>query len=260
MPSRRSNLRRLTQDTDDNPVFLPEEEAVPLLEKSPVTGGYRMPWGSNYTFLVRLEAGEGKYLQAIYKPRDGERPLYDYPNGTLYLREHATFVLSQALGWPNIPHTLVREGPYGVGSMQLFIDCDPDITYFDLFEKREEEFLKFALFDVVVNNGDRKAGHCIIGDDERLWSIDHGLTFHTIFKLRTVMLEYWGKPIPEPLVDDLKRLMQKLRSSSDSLTIQLSTLIDTTEIQALMQRVDALIKEPTLPVMDPYQDVPWPWV
>ena len=125
---------------------------------------------------------------------------------------------------------------------------------------REEDFLKFALFDVVVNNGDRKAGHCIIGEDERLWSIDHGLTFHTIFKLRTVMLEYWGKPIPDPLIEDLKGLMQKLRSSSDSLTVQLSTLIDTTEIQALMQRLDALIKEPTLPVMDPYQDVPWPWV
>ena len=144
--------------------------------------------------------------------------------------------------------------------MQLYIDCDPDITYFDLFEKREEDFLKFALFDVVVNNGDRKAGHCIIGEDERLWSIDHGLTFHTIFKLRTVMLEYWGKPIPDPLIEDLKRLMQRLRSSSDSLTVQLSTLIYTTEIQAMMQRVDALIKEPTLPVMDPYQDVPWPWV
>lgn len=260
MSSRRRNPRRLTHDTEDTPVFLSDEEAIPLLETSEVTGGYRLPWGSNYTFLVRLQAGEGKYLQAIYKPRDGERPLYDYPNGTLYLREHATFVLSQALGWPNIPQTLVREGPYGIGSMQLYVECDPEITYFDLFEKRTDEFLKFALFDVVVNNGDRKAGHCLLGDDERIWSIDHGLTFHPIFKLRTVMLEYWGKPIPDPLLEDLKVLMGRLRSSSDSLTTQLTKLVDTHEIHALMERVDALIKEPTLPVMDPYRDVPWPWV
>lgn len=260
MRSRRRNLRRLTQDTDDTPVILPEAEAIPLLETSAVTGGHRMPWGSNYTFLVRLDAGQGKYLQAIYKPRDGERPLYDYPQGTLYLREHATFILSRALGWPNVPYTLVREGPYGVGSMQLYIDCDPEITYFDLFEERPEVFLKFALFDVIVNNGDRKAGHCILGEDERIWSIDHGLTFHPIFKLRTVMMEYWGKPIPEALVEEIEGLLQRLRSPADSLTTQLSALVSAQELQALTQRLEALIKEPKLPVMDPYRDIPWPWV
>ncbi|MDA0769065.1 MAG: SCO1664 family protein [Chloroflexi bacterium] len=260
MPSRRRNPRQPTHDTDDLPITLPEEEAIPLLASGEVIGGFRMAWGSNYTFLVRLQAGEGKYLQAIYKPRDGERPLYDYPHGTLYQREHATFILSRALGWPNIPYTLVREGPYGIGSMQHYVECDPDITYFDLFEERAEEFLKFALFDVVVNNGDRKAGHCLLGEDGRIWSIDHGLTFHPIFKLRTVMLEYWGKAIPEPLVEDLKILMQRLRLPTDSLTAQLSTMVAKQEIQALMQRVDALIKEPKLPVLDPYHDVPWPWV
>ena len=144
-----------------------EADAIPLLESAEVIGGYRMPYGSNYTFMVHLDAGEGKCIRAIYKPRDGERPLYDYPSGTLYQRERATFVLSRALGWPKVPYTLVREGPYGIGSMQMYIDCDPDITYFSLIEENAEELAKFAVFDLVVNNGDRKAGHCIRDDAGR---------------------------------------------------------------------------------------------
>lgn len=219
-----------------------------------------MPWGSNYTFFVRIAAGEGQYIRAIYKPRDGERPLYDYPSGTLYQREYATFILSEALGWPNIPHTLIREGPYGIGSMQLYVECDPEITYFNLVEDKAEDFQKFAIFDLVVNNGDRKAGHCLLGEDGRVWSIDHGLTFHTILKLRTVMLEFWGQPIPDHLAKDVESLLEKLETPSDSLTCKLGDLIAPQEIQALISRLEFLLQERKLPNLDPYRDVPWPWV
>ncbi len=237
-----------------------EADAIPLLESAEVIGGYRMPYGSNYTFMVHLDAGEGKCIRAIYKPRDGERPLYDYPSGTLYQRERATFVLSRALGWPKVPYTLVREGPYGIGSMQMYIDCDPDITYFSLIEENAEELAKFAVFDLVVNNGDRKAGHCLRDDAGDIWSIDHGLTFHPQFKLRTVMVEFWGKPIPEGLTGDLEDLLAALQSPTENLPYILGELIDTREMHALMQRLEIILKQGNLPVLDPYRNVPWPWV
>lgn len=237
-----------------------ERRALPLLESAPVIGGYRMPYGSNYTFLVHLDAGDGNCIRAIYKPRDGERPLYDYPRGTLYQRERATFILSRALGWPNVPYTLLREGPYGIGSMQMYIDCDPDTTYFDLIENNPDELAKFAVFDLVVNNGDRKAGHCLQDDQGALWSIDHGLTFHPAFKLRTVMVEFWGKPIPDALAADLERLLATLESPADDLPRLLADLITPQEMQSLTQRLEFAIQRRALPMLDPYRNVPWPWV
>lgn len=237
-----------------------ETDAVPLLESADVIGGYRMPYGSNYTFMVHLDAGEGKCIRAIYKPRDGERPLYDYPGGTLYQREHATFILSRALGWPNVPYTLVRDGPYGIGSMQMFVECDPDITYFSLIEENADELMKFAVFDLVVNNGDRKAGHCLQDDAGAIWSIDHGLTFHPLFKLRTVMVEFWGKPIPEALAADLESLLATLQSPTENLPYILGELIDTDEMRALHKRLEIAIDRRELPLLDPYRNVPWPWV
>lgn len=237
-----------------------ERRALPLLESAPVIGGYRMPYGSNYTFMVHLDAGDGNCIRAIYKPRDGERPLYDYPRGTLYQRERATFILSRALGWPNVPYTLLREGPYGIGSMQMYIDCDPDTTYFDLIESNPDELAKFAVFDLVVNNGDRKAGHCLQDDRGALWSIDHGLTFHPAFKLRTVMVEFWGKPIPDALAADLERLLATLESPADDLPRLLADLITPQEMQSLTQRLEFAIQRRTLPILDPYRNVPWPWV
>jgi uncharacterized repeat protein (TIGR03843 family) len=258
--SRRRYSGQSPQEPEGTPINLSEEEALPLLECGEITGGHRMPWGSNYTFLVRIDAGEGKYLRAIYKPRDGERPLWDYSHGTLYKREYATFVLSRALGWPNVPRTLIREGPYGIGSMQLYIDCDPEITYFNLIEEKAEDFQKFAIFDLVINNGDRKAGHCLLGQDGRVWSIDHGLTFHTSFKLRTVMLEFWGRPIPKPLVKDMEGLLEKLETPAHSLTCALSEMIAPAEMKALLRRRQVITRDPRLPTLDPYHNVPWPWV
>jgi uncharacterized repeat protein (TIGR03843 family) len=240
-------------------VTLSEEDALPFLRSGEVIAAGRIPWGSNYTFLVHIDAGPGKYLKAIYKPRDGERPLRDFPGGSLYKRERAAFIVSRALGWPNVPLVLARPGPYGVGSVQQYIESDPEITYFDLIDDRQEDLARFAVFDLLVNNADRKAGHCLLGDDGCLWSIDHGLTFHSMFKLRMVMLEFWGQPIPGPLLVDLESFGNKL-DSDGGLEAQLAGLLDQVEIAVLKQRLHAIVEEKVLPVLDPNSNVPWPWV
>lgn len=219
-----------------------------------------MPWGSNYTFLIWLAAGDdSKCIRAIYKPKDGERPLTDFPHGTLFKREYASYLLSTDLGWPNVPLTTLRDGPYGIGSIQLYVDCDPRITYFEMRDTFAEELIELAVFDLLSNNADRKAGHCMIDSNGKIWSIDHGLTFHKVFKLRTVMLEYCGKPIPSNLVADLEKLADRLESSSEIKT----TLTEQTsngEVDALTRRLTTMVENPTLPILDPYRNVPWPFV
>ena len=224
-----------------------------------MTGGYRIRWSSNYTFLVHIYAGSGRHLCAIYKPRDGERPLRDFPSQSLYKREYATFALSRALGWPNVPLTLITDGPYGIGSMQLYIENDPEVTYFNLIEDNADQLQKMAVFDLLVNNADRKAGHCLLGDDGRVWSIDHGLTFHPTMKLRTVMLEFWGQPIPKHLIADLESLLTR-GGSADTFLPELADVLAPKEVQALLGRLRTMLSNPVLPALDPYQNVPWPWV
>ncbi|MBM3945383.1 MAG: SCO1664 family protein [SAR202 cluster bacterium] len=241
------------------PVVLAEREALPLLRSAQVIGGQRMHYGSNYTFFVGLDAGNGRYLRAVYKPQAGERPLHDFPRGTLYKREYATFLVSRELGWPDVPLTLVREGPHGVGAFQLFIEADPQMTYFELAERHADTFRKFAVFDVLVNNADRKGGHCLLGKDGRIWSIDHGLTFHEQFKVRSVMLEFWGAEIPQPLLDDLARLKPCLQGGG-KLAALLGELLTGDEVEALVGRLDYLLESKTHPVLDPASDVPWPLV
>ena len=167
-------------------------------------------------------------------------------------------MLSRALGWPNVPFTLIREGPYGIGSMQLYIENDPEITYFNLIEDKADQLLSIAVFDLLVNNADRKAGHCLLGEDGRVWSIDHGLTFHSIMKLRTVMLEFWGQPIPQNLIAGLESLLAG--GGSDTFLSELASVLAPEEIQALNVRLRKILSNPVLPALDPYQDVPWPWV
>ncbi len=238
-----------------------EQDALPLLETAEITGGHRMPFGSNYTFLVWLDAGPGKYMRAIYKPRDGERPLWDFPRGSLYKRERAAYLLSRLLGWPNIPLTLVREGPYGVGMFQRYVECDPDHTYFEMANLPEcqDELLKIMAFDLITNNADRKGGHCLADSDGRIWSIDHGLTFHPSFKLRTVMMEFWGTEIPQSLIADLGRLRRKLTSRSED-TAELRDWLSGPELKALDKRIRFALREPVIPNLDPYGNVPWPFV
>ena len=193
----------------------------------------------------------------MYKPKAGERPLYDFPGGTLYMREYAAYLLGRAIGWPPVPLTLIREGPYGVGSMQLYVESDPRITYFDLVSEHADEFSRFAAFDLVANNADRKGGHCVLGADGTIWSIDHGLTFHPDFKVRTVMLELWGAPLPERLLPDLRALADRL-GSSDGLRDELCELLSAEEVDRLLRRTEAVLEAPVFPRLDPRRNVPWP--
>ena len=239
------------------PVELSEDEALPILRGGEVVGGQQIPWSSNYTFLLRIDAGPGRFLRAVYKPMAGERPLYDFPGGTLYRREYAAFLLAGAIGWPPVPLTLVREGPYGVGSMQLYVESDPRVTYFDLVSDHRDELARFAAFDLVANNADRKGGHCVLGADGTIWSIDHGLTFHPEFKLRTVMLEFWGEPLPDGLLPDLRALADRLNSSG-GLRDRLCELLTVEEVDVLLRRTEAVLDDPIFPRLDPRRNIPWP--
>jgi len=236
-----------------------EKVATHILSNGEFIGGHTMPWGSNYTFMIWLSVEKGKCIRAIYKPRSGERPLHDFPSGTLYKRERATYVLSKQLGWPNIPLTIIRDGPYGIGSVQLYLDCDPRVTYFEMRDTLKEELAPIAAFDLLSNNADRKAGHCLIDNQGTIWSIDHGLTFHPVFKLRTVMLEYCGTEIKPGFVKNLENL-ELILSNKNEFSEEMTNLTSELELEALINRLKAIVKDPIIPMLDPNKNVPWPFV
>jgi hypothetical protein len=217
-----------------------------------------MPDSSNYTFLVRVSDGDLDGL-GIYKPRRGERPLWDFPRGTLCQREAAAFVVSSALGWNIIPPTVLRDAePHGFGSVQLYVDADPDIHYFSLRGTNDDAFQRIAAFDVLVNNADRKGGHILQSSDGRIWAIDHGITFHVEPKLRTVIWEYAGQPLPAALVEDIRAFSDRLTSPDDPVTSALRDLLDPQEIDALKRRAERMLRRPMFPNPGGYRSTPWP--
>lgn len=219
-----------------------------------------MPWSSNYTFLVSLEdAARQGSLMAVYKPCAGERPLWDFPSGNLCFREFLSYLVSQLLGWPNIPPTVLRDGPQGEGSVQLFIEAEYEAHYFNMRDTSAftPEFKEIALFDYIVNNADRKGGHCLKDRQGRLWAIDHGLTFHPDYKLRTVIWDFCRESIPAPLLEDLTRF-QKLLAKNSELQQTLTQYLSHREIQALKRRVDYLLSKGHFPDMHPGRNIPYP--
>jgi uncharacterized repeat protein (TIGR03843 family) len=215
-----------------------------------------LPDSSNYTFLAQVSDDDLETL-VVYKPQRGERPLWDFPEGTLCLREVAAFVLSQMLGWPQIPPTVLREGPHGVGAVQFFIDANLNAHYLTFAQERPAEGQRIALFDFVANNADRKSGHCLLASDDRVWCIDHGITFHADYKLRTVIWEFAGQPIPATLLDDLRTLKSQLTQSSPQ-TKAMARFLSPREIDALHRRFSFLLRTKTFPEPGPYRAVPWP--
>jgi hypothetical protein len=214
---------------------------------------------SNVTFLARVGDGDLEAF-AIYKPRRGESPLWDFPRGTLCLRETAAYVVSRALGWPLIPPTVLRDGPYGVGALQLYVDADPEATYFSLRTGRLADLLPVALFDLLANNADRKGGHLLLDAAGRIWAIDNALTFHVEPKLRTVIWDFAGEAISQEYLEDLRRLRDHLARRSHLCRV-LGRLLAEEEIAALRKRLTALLREATFPFPDPTRrQIPWPIV
>jgi uncharacterized repeat protein (TIGR03843 family) len=217
-------------------------------------------WGSNYTFLAEVSDGELS-ATAVYKPCAGEQPLWDFDHETLCQREVAAYLVSVQLGWPNIPPTVLGNGPHGPGSVQLFLEGDSEEHYFSLREtgRYDEAFRRIALFDALVNNADRKAGHCLLGSDGQIWSIDHGLTFHAEYKLRTVIWDYAGEAIPRGWLADLRGLEEAL-TPGRPLRTELSELISGAEIEALIRRLRRLARRAEMPRPGPGRNVPYPLI
>jgi uncharacterized repeat protein (TIGR03843 family) len=229
-------------------------DALDLLTRGDVTVKGRMPWASNVTLLAEVTLG-ATCARAIYKPERGERPLWDFPPG-LYKRELAAYLFSEALGWGLVPPTIVREGPHGEGSFQLFIETEFEQHWFTLREdpRHRERLQKICVWDFVANNADRKSGHCLLGPDNLIYGIDNGLTFHTEMKLRTVIWDYAGEPIPKAMLDDLKRFVK------DGLPEPLADLLDAHEQQALRVRAQALADYARFPEDRSGYRYPWPLV
>ena len=216
--------------------------------------GY-LPRSSNETFLTRLDDG----TFAVYKPVEGETPLWDFPEGTLAAREVAAWELARALGFPGVPPTVLRDGPDGPGMVQLFIEMDPrGHHYLTMAEERADDFRKVALFDVVANNADRKSGHCLLDVAGRIFVIDHGVCFSTDPKLRTVIWEHAGEPVPADLVDALLRTRDEL--STGALRGRMLALLDPEEVEATVARADALLARQRFPHPGPGRPYPWPVV
>lgn len=218
-----------------------------------------LPYSSNYTFLARVGSGGGEVL-AVYKPTRGERALWDFPAGTLAAREVAAFLLSEEAGWGIVPPTVLRtDAPLGEGSLQFYIEHDPDRHYFALMEERTNEFAKFAAFDAVVNNADRKGGHVLEDARGRLWGVDHGLTFNVAPKLRTVIWSFADEPLGEPLRSELALLGSAL-ADENGFAGEVAKLLSKEEAEATLARVEALLLEDRFPSPGADRPLPWPLI
>lgn len=240
-------------------------DVLQVLQSGTVEIEGMLPWSSNYAFLVRVCDGPLE-IGAVYKPQRGERPLWDFPQGTLCRREQAAFLVSEALGWHIVPPTVLREAQHGLGTVQLYIDHDPARHYFTIEgdEALRTQLQQIALLDVLINNADRKAGHVLIQETDepheiaRLWGIDHGICFHVDPKLRTVIWEFGGTPIPAALRSDLRALLEQLDEANGPLCKALAGLLSTQEIAALRQRLGRLVDRANFPQPGAGRHYPWP--
>jgi uncharacterized repeat protein (TIGR03843 family) len=194
-------------------------------------------------------------IACVYKPIAGERPLWDFPAGTLAGREVAAYAVSRAAGWDVVPPTVMRDGPFGPGMCQLWIDHDPGVDLISLSRRTDHPGLRdMAVFDAVVNNADRKIGHLLPVADGHLYGCDHGVCFAEDYKLRTVLWQWRGKGLPRRSMEALRRLKAQL--TDGRLAAELATLLTTSEIRATRTRVEVLLKHR----VHPYPPTDWPAV
>jgi uncharacterized repeat protein (TIGR03843 family) len=213
---------------------------------------------SNYPFLVQVNNG-ALNIPAVYKPQKGETPLWDFPAGTLCQREAAAFLVSEALGWELVPPTVFRKkAPLGKGAVQLFIEHDPQLHYFSFPAEVRQRLKPAALFDLIINNADRKGSHILLDEQGHLWLIDHGTCFHRDFKHRSVIWDFAGQTIPEEFKNDLQHFLTRVNEDKPFIS-DLAALISKKEIDALKTRIKILIELNTYPHPERNRrTIPWP--
>jgi hypothetical protein len=221
----------------------------------------RLLGSSNHAMLcrVRLPCPEPEapiVLEAVYKPTAGERPLDDFPDDTLSHREVAAFLVSEAMGWSIVPPTIRRDGPFGDGALQLWIDVDPTVDVVGMVVEDDRRLRRIATFDAAVNNTDRKGGHLLPVRGGHVYGVDHGVTFSTVPKLRTVLWGWRGRPFAADERAGLVRLADALRGD---LARDLASLLSRAEIAATRRRVDGLLESGRFPLPRPdWPAIPWP--
>ncbi|MDA3017303.1 MAG: SCO1664 family protein [Actinomycetota bacterium] len=233
---------------------LDSAEQLNILLRGEIAIIMRMPYSSNATYLVSI-ALDDKSVQAIYKPMRGERPLWDFEPG-LHRREVAAYRLSETMGMGFVPPTVLRDGPSGEGSVQLLIEANPDEHYFTIFEQRQDlhdQFRAMCAFDILANNTDRKSGHVLVDKNSRVWGIDHGVCFAADFKLRTVIWEFGGEEISQPLLEQIESLTQ-------TVPLEVATLLSEQEVVAITERAKWLFDGGRFPVDPSGRHYPWPLV
>lgn len=204
---------------------------------------------------VKDSEGEREFA-CIYKPIAGERPLWDFPDGTLANREYLTFLLSHWLELHLVPPTILRDGPYGTGMVQMWIDIDPEIELMDFYTNDDQRLRSLALLDVIINNTDRKIGHLIPSIDGHLYGCDHGVTFHEEDKLRTVLWQWAGQSFSKAEIDLLNMAREIFLVSKREI---IEGLIEIEEIQATIARIDRALIAGSFPQPNPdWPAVPWP--
>lgn len=268
-----------------------------VLRRGELTVLGRIRSASNATFLCEAALGDGEPVHCVYKPIAGEQPLWDFPDGTLAGRELATYLVSAALGWNIVPLTIIRDGPAGSGMVQRWVEqpgdsaddtdeeavpAEPDLVdlcptgtlppgylpilqAYDyagdevtLIHADDVRLRRMAVFDVLVNNADRKGGHILHGVDDRVYGVDHGLCLHAEDKLRTVLWGWAGKPVDDDTLQTVSLLVDGLRRPADALPDALAPHVTGAEIAALRGRARNLLDNPVMPSPDRRRPIPWP--
>ncbi len=228
-----------------------DKRTILTLGEMSVTG--RLVDASNATLYAKV-VHESSEITAIYKPVAGERPLWDFPDGTLADREFAAFRVSEFLGLDLVPLTILRDGPYGSGMVQEWIDIDESIDLANYFSQDLPQLRAMAFFDAIINNTDRKIGHLLPDENGNLYGCDHGVTFHEQDKLRTVLWQWAGDNLTTEELTALELIKAALGKELD-----LSAHLTQPEIEALLSRVERLLESGIMPLPNPeWPAIPWP--
>jgi len=247
------------------PAVLDHAAALRLLSDGELEVVGRLVEASNATLYCQISTTEAA-AACVYKPEAGERPLWDFPDGTLARREVAAYLVSERTGWGLVPPTVYRDGPYGSGMVQLWIDLDLEVDLVDLLNSDDPRLRRLAVFDAVINNADRKGGHLLPTPDGHLYGVDHGVCFAVDDKLRTLLWRWAGQPLPAETVPVLERLRADLGQPAAGrdgglgrLGEALAELLTPAEISALAARIDRLLASGDYPMPNPdWPAIPWP--